>query len=159
LTKLGHIVGTVDYIAPEQAGDPRAADIRADIYSLGCSLFYLLTGEPPFPGDDATENITARMMGEPPSIRSRRPEGSPALEKVVGKMMARNAAARYQTPGEVAKALEPHTERQAIRSKPTPTLERPEFAFLEPAVTSLRRRKVTAPIWITLAVVVSGILV
>ena len=115
LTQLGKVVGTVDYIAPEQAQNPRTADIRADIYSLGCSLFYLLTAKPPFPGEDAVEKISSRVLGDAPSVRQIRPEVSPALERVLGKMMARDPGDRYQTPGEVAKALEPHTrdERQA----------------------------------------------
>jgi serine/threonine-protein kinase len=64
LTQLGKLVGTVDYIAPEQAQDARTAGIRADIYSLGCSLFYLLTGKPPFSGSDAVQRISARVLGE-----------------------------------------------------------------------------------------------
>jgi eukaryotic-like serine/threonine-protein kinase len=109
LTQLGWVVGTVDYIAPEQAGDARGADIRADIYGLGCSLFYLLTGDPPFPGDDVVEKIRARVQRDAPSVRRGRPEVSPALEQVLARMMARGPADRFQTPGEVAKALEPHT--------------------------------------------------
>jgi serine/threonine protein kinase/formylglycine-generating enzyme required for sulfatase activity len=106
LTQLGKIVGTVDYIAPEQAENAQTADIRADIYGLGCSLFYLLTGNPPFTGKDAVERIGARLLGGPPSVRRSRPEVSRDLENVVAQMMARRPADRYQTPGEVAKALE-----------------------------------------------------
>jgi serine/threonine-protein kinase len=113
LTQLGKLVGTVDYIAPEQAQDARTADIRADIYSLGCSLFYLLTGKPPFSGSDAVQRISARVLGEAPLLRQVRPEVSPALERVVARMMARQPADRYQTPGEVARALEPHTARES----------------------------------------------
>src|SRR5258708_5622980 len=109
LTQLGKVVGTVDYVAPEQAQNARTADIRADIYSLGCTLFYLLTGTAPFRGNDAVERISARVLGDAPAVCKTRPEVSPALESVLGKMMARNPAERYQTPGEVAKALEPHT--------------------------------------------------
>jgi serine/threonine protein kinase len=109
LTQLGKVVGTVDYIAPEQAQDPRKADIRADIYSLGCSLFYLLTAKPPFPGEDAVEKIGARVLGDAPPVRQSRPEVSAALEQVLVKMMARDPAERFQTPGEVAKELEPYT--------------------------------------------------
>jgi serine/threonine protein kinase/N-acetylneuraminic acid mutarotase len=126
LTQLGRIVGTVDYIAPEQAENARTADIRADIYSLGCTLFYLLTGKPPFSGADAVERITARVLGDVPSVRDARPEVSPALERVLAKMMARNPAERYQTPGEVAKALAPHTrDEKQVRPPPAP---RPEPA-------------------------------
>lgn len=110
LTQLvGNIVGTVDYIAPEQADNARTADIRADIYSLGCSLFYLLTGQPPFHYDDDVEKISARMMGDAPPVRESRPDVPHALEQVLAKMLARNRDSRYQTPGELAKALERFT--------------------------------------------------
>jgi formylglycine-generating enzyme required for sulfatase activity/tRNA A-37 threonylcarbamoyl transferase component Bud32 len=108
LTQMGKVVGTVDYIAPEQAQDPRRADIRADIYSLGCTLFYLLTGKPPFPGKDVVEKIGARVLGDAPSVRQSRPEVPPALEQVLAKMMARDPANRFQTPGEVVRALVRH---------------------------------------------------
>jgi serine/threonine protein kinase len=107
LTQLGRIVGTVDYIAPEQAHNAQTADIRADVYSLGCTLFYLLTGKPPFLGTDAVARIGARVIGSAPSVRSLRPEVPSALDKVLARMMARQPAARYQTPGEVAEALQP----------------------------------------------------
>jgi serine/threonine-protein kinase len=125
LTQLGKIVGTVDYMAPEQAQNPRTADIRADIYSLGCTLFYLLTGEAPFRGDDAAEKIAARVLGDAPSVREARPEVPPALERVLARMMARDPAERYQTPGEVAKALEPHTRDDKQVRAAAPAADRP----------------------------------
>jgi serine/threonine protein kinase len=126
LTQFGKIVGTADYIAPEQAVNSRTADIRADIYSLGCSLYYLLTAEQPFPGDDPVEKVRARMLGDAPSVRKVRPEISPALEQILARMMARNPAERYQTPGEVAKALGAHTAKgRQGRSDPALVLDRP----------------------------------
>jgi serine/threonine protein kinase len=127
LTQLGNVVGTVDYMAPEQAQAPRTADIRADVYSLGCSLFYLLTGKPPFPGEEAVEKISARVLGDAPSVRQSRLEVSPALELVLAKMMARDPAERFQTPGEVRRALEAHAvdDGQVISSdKPPPRRKR-----------------------------------
>jgi formylglycine-generating enzyme required for sulfatase activity/tRNA A-37 threonylcarbamoyl transferase component Bud32 len=106
LTQFGKVLGTVDYIAPEQAENARQADIRSDIYSLGCSLFYLLTGQPPFPGETAIEKLSARLLGKPDSIRALRPEVPEGLAQVLGKMLARDPAQRYQTPAEVAGALE-----------------------------------------------------
>jgi serine/threonine-protein kinase len=124
LTQLGNIVGTVDYIAPEQAQNPRTADIRADIYSLGCSLFYLLTGNPPFSGDDAVEKIAARVDGDVPPVRKSRPEVSPILERILVKMTARNPANRYQTPGEVAKTLQLYiVKNKQARIRPTTVTE------------------------------------
>jgi serine/threonine protein kinase len=122
LTQLCKIVGTVDYIAPEQAQDARTADIRADIYSLGCSLFYFLTGEPPFSGKDAVERISARVLGDAQSVRQRRPEVSLALERVLAKMMARNPLDRYQTPGEVAIALRPRTPGKRRERSSAPSI-------------------------------------
>src|SRR5262249_56661896 len=102
--ELGKVVGTVDFIAPEQAANARTADIRADIYSLGCSLFYLLTGKAPFVGSSVVEKIGARALGEAPSVRKCRPEVSPALERVLAKMMAPDPARGYEKPGEGASA-------------------------------------------------------
>jgi formylglycine-generating enzyme required for sulfatase activity/tRNA A-37 threonylcarbamoyl transferase component Bud32 len=138
LTQLGKIVGTVDYIAPEQAMDARTADVRADIYSLGCSLFYVLTGKPPFAGQSAADKIIARVQGEAPSARAIRPAVSPALEAVLARMMARKPADRYHTPGEVVKALEPHTgkERPAVSiqnaATPAPAARSVEFQTAAP---------------------------
>jgi serine/threonine protein kinase len=94
LTQLGKIVGTVDYISPEQAENPRAADSRSDIPSLGCCLFYLLTGKPPFEGDDLVARIAARVMNEAPALQAVRPEAPLALQKIVAKMLARDSAQR-----------------------------------------------------------------
>src|SRR5439155_13275001 len=68
----GMLVGTADYIAPEQARDPRLVDIRADIYSLGCTFYYLLTGQPPFPGSSLMQKILQHQQTEPAPIRSLR---------------------------------------------------------------------------------------
>src|SRR5262249_50706954 len=121
LTTLGNIVGTVDYIAPEQAENARTADTRSDIYSLGCTLFYVLTGQPPFPGEGLVEKMTARLLPVPPSPRALRPEVPPALETVLAKMMAREPAQRYQTPAEVAAALAPFTgkRKSAVQGPPS----------------------------------------
>lgn len=105
LTEVGKLLGTVDYIAPEQAHDARSVDIRADLYSLGCTLFYLLTARPPFLGDNIVEKLGPRLTGEAPWVRAVRPEVSPALEEVMRKLMARRPEDRYQTPVELAQAL------------------------------------------------------
>jgi serine/threonine protein kinase len=114
LTQLGHIVGTVDYIAPEQAENARVADVRADVYGLGCTLYFLLTGKPPFAGENLVEKVTARMGDEPPSVRAARPEVPAALDRVMAKMMARDPARRYQTPAEVVDALTPFARPEGI---------------------------------------------
>jgi serine/threonine-protein kinase len=135
LTQLGRIVGTVDYIAPEQAENAQTADIRADIYSLGCSLFYLLTGKPPFTGPDALARIAARLS-ETPSVRKIRPEVPVELERVVAKMMARRPAERFQTPAEVALVLGPFAQTGrtgAAKATPLAPVARPDAIVASPA--------------------------
>ncbi|HEX5273224.1 MAG TPA: serine/threonine-protein kinase, partial [Gemmataceae bacterium] len=107
LTHTGAVMGTPDYIAPEQATDAHLVDIRADLYSLGCTLYYLLTGEPPFPGGTAMEKLFKHRYVAPRPVEVRRPELPPAVAAVVAKLMAKRPEARYQTPGELAEALAP----------------------------------------------------
>jgi len=105
LTSTGQVMGTPDYIAPEQARSTKSADIRSDIYSLGCTLFRCLTGQLPFEGESVVEKLMARAMGDAPRLRQYLPEAPAPLEAVVSRMLARDPAARYQTPTEVAAAL------------------------------------------------------
>jgi tRNA A-37 threonylcarbamoyl transferase component Bud32 len=114
LTQVGKLLGTIDYIAPEQAQDARGADIRADIYSLGCSLFYLLAARAPFQGKDIVEKLGPRLTGEPPWVRTLRAEAPPGLENVVRKMMARRPEERYQTPIEAAQALQAYADAPIV---------------------------------------------
>ncbi|MCI0380469.1 MAG: serine/threonine protein kinase [Gemmataceae bacterium] len=116
LTQFGAVLGTIDYIAPEQAENAQKADIRADIYGLGCTLFYLLSGKPPFPGSSIVEKVSARMVGDVPSIRIARPDVPPGLDAILKRMMSRNLAERYQTPAEVAADLEPFCKKDSIVS-------------------------------------------
>ena len=102
LTGAGMVVGTPDYIAPEQIADPHAADARADIYGLGCTLYHLLAGRPPMPAGSVTEKLAAqrtRPMDPIPGLPA-------ALAAVLAKMTAKDPAARYQTADEVVAALE-----------------------------------------------------
>lgn len=104
------LMGTADYIAPEQAQNADSANIRADIYSLGCSLFHVLTGQPPFPGNSLAKKLMQHQQAPPPSLRQLRPEIPAELELIVQKMMAKNPADRYQTPAGIALALVPFME-------------------------------------------------
>jgi|GEM_PF-1695552 len=106
LTETGQIMGSVDYMAPEQAENCRTADIRADIFALGCTLYRLLTGEMAFAGETVMEKLMARIKPAP-LIRARRADIPPVLEEVIAKMLALKPADRYQTPAEVARALGP----------------------------------------------------
>jgi serine/threonine protein kinase len=101
------LMGTADYLAPEQALDFHKADIRADIYSLGCTFYYLLTGQPPFPGQTMAEKLVKHQQAEPPPVENFRPDVPGELAKVIRKMLAKRPEDRPQTPAEVAAALAP----------------------------------------------------
>jgi hypothetical protein len=109
LTPAGSLMGTLDYMAPEQARDARHADIRADIYSLGCTLYQLLTGQVPFPGGDAGSKAARLVKDAPVPLSQLRPDLPKELAALVGRMMARRPEDRYQTPADVAAALAPFT--------------------------------------------------
>ncbi|HEY3787226.1 MAG TPA: serine/threonine-protein kinase, partial [Urbifossiella sp.] len=130
LTRDGIFLGTPDYVAPEQAEDARSSDIRADIYSLGSSLFYLLTGEIPFPGASVVQKLRKQLTEPPPSPRARRDAVSPALDALVRRMMARNPAERPQTPAELLVLLD-----QVVRGGSVPPVETPGTALAMPLST------------------------
>jgi serine/threonine protein kinase len=94
----GSLIGTADYIAPEQSHDPTLVDIRADIYSLGCTLFYLLTGQPPFQGLTLMQKLMQHREDEPPSLREIRPDVPDELDAFVRKMLAKWPGDRPQIP-------------------------------------------------------------
>jgi serine/threonine protein kinase len=107
LTAEGQMLGTPDYIAPEQSLDAQKADIRADIYSLGCTLYFLLSGSPPFRGSSLYEILQAHHSIEAKPLNLMRPEVPWELAAVVAKMMAKSPDRRYLIPGDVAVALKP----------------------------------------------------
>ncbi|MBX7074366.1 MAG: protein kinase [Pirellulales bacterium] len=107
LTRLGQTIGTPDYIAPEAAQSFKTADIRADIFSLGCALFKLLTGRLPYSGDNTMEKLMARSSHDAPLLRSLRADAPAELEALVAKMLARDPATRFQTPADLVAALTP----------------------------------------------------
>jgi serine/threonine-protein kinase len=102
-TQKGVIVGTADYMAPEQAeGRP---DIRSDMYSLGCTLYFLLTGRPPFPGGTLLEKCLRHQTNEPEPLEHIRPAVSANVRNVVRQLMAKNPVDRFQTPNEAVVVL------------------------------------------------------
>ena len=108
LTREGQMLGTPHYVAPEQSLNAAKADIRADIYSLGCTLYYLLTGHPPFKDKESLfEILTAHHAATAPLVSAVRPDVPAELAAIVAKMMAKDAAQRYQQPSEVAQVLAP----------------------------------------------------
>jgi membrane fusion protein, multidrug efflux system len=124
VTAEGMVLGSADYIAPEQIEDPHAADIRADIYSLGCTLYFLLAGRPPFPDRSLIQKLIAHRETTPRPIGEIRADVPPDLAHVVERMMAKEPAMRFQTPDEVARALAPFIE---VSAAPT-GLDAPAFA-------------------------------
>jgi len=100
-----NVLGTADYLAPEQALDSHGVDARADVYSLGCSLYYLLTGHPPFPEGTLPQRLMMHQKQQPQSIYEDRPDAPDDLVWICMKMMAKKRQARYQSAAETARAL------------------------------------------------------
>jgi serine/threonine-protein kinase len=105
IARAGTALGTVDYMAPEQAKDSTAADVRSDIYSLGCTWYELLAGRPPFPDGDLAEKIQQHAEIEPPDVRQFNPPTTVAMVKTLQRMMAKDPTCRYQTPAELLQDL------------------------------------------------------
>ena len=100
------LMGTVDYLAPEQTTEPRRADHRSDIYSLGCTLCFLLTGQPVFQGRTVIQKVLAHQEGTVPSLPQIRHDIPEVLDAVFQKMVAKNPEDRFQSMGEVVQALQ-----------------------------------------------------
>ncbi|HUE13740.1 MAG TPA: family 16 glycoside hydrolase, partial [Planctomycetaceae bacterium] len=135
LTQEGQMLGTPDYIAPEQTLDAQKADIRADIYSLGCTLYHLLTGSPPFSGNSLYEVLQAHHSVDARPLNLVRPEVPAELAAVVAKMMAKEPSRRYQSPADVALALKPFLKPGGLMSR-QPDLE-PGVSLARPSATPI----------------------
>src|SRR6185369_2783030 len=105
VTLTGTIIGTLGYMAPEQAGTERAVDARADVFSLGCVLFECLTGTPAFEADHPMALLTKLVFAEPPRLSDVLPSAPAALDALLGRMLAKDPAERPQHGGAVAEAL------------------------------------------------------
>ena len=128
LTKPGMVVGSIDYIAPEQAYDSAAIDHRADIYALGATLFWCLTGKPPFaPQGNVFQDLSIRQTPTPPQVRSLRPEVPAEFSDVVSRMMALRPQDRYPSAQSVIQALlpflQPTSSPHLARFTPASVLE------------------------------------
>jgi serine/threonine protein kinase len=113
LTGATDALGTADYLAPEQASNSHAADIRADVYSLGATLYFLLAGRPPFPEGTPAQKVLWHQTKRPQPIRDLRPDVPAGLAAVLDRMMPKDPVDRYATPLDVAVALKPWTGGEA----------------------------------------------
>ncbi|MFO0967715.1 MAG: protein kinase [Gemmataceae bacterium] len=117
LTGAGSVMGTPDYIAPEQIKDTRTADIRSDIYALGCTLYQLLTGQVLFPEGKVSEKLKRHVEEKPRALRQLRPDAPAGLAYILDRMLAKDPTQRYQTPAEVAAALAPFARADEPRRR------------------------------------------
>jgi serine/threonine-protein kinase len=118
LTREGMAIGTADFMAPEQSENAHAVDIRADVYSLGCTLYFALSGRPPFPGGSVVDKMLRHRYDTPPALTSFQAGISPRLLEAVSRMLAKEPADRIQTPAQVAQVL---SEPQILVSRETST--------------------------------------
>jgi serine/threonine-protein kinase len=123
LTRGNTVMGTPDFLSPEQARSLHKTDIRSDLYSLGCTFFYLLTGQVLFPGGSSLDKLIRHSTEAPPSLAQLRPDTPPEVVAIVERLLAKHPRDRYQTPAELAQALEPFAE-----SGPTPWAPLPQTA-------------------------------
>jgi serine/threonine-protein kinase len=114
VTREGATVGTFDYVAPEQARHSHAADIRSDIYSLGCTLYHMCTGQVPFPSPSLPEKLFAHQAVEPTPVDQLVPGLPQGLAEVIDRMMRKTPDDRYATPMQVVEALEPYTNEPSV---------------------------------------------
>jgi serine/threonine protein kinase len=123
------VLGTADYVAPEQVANSHAVDTRADVYALGATFYFLLAGHPPFPTGTASQKLLWHRTTEPPPIRAIRPDVPEGLGAVVARMMAKDPKARYQTPAQLISDLD------AWLIGPVPLPRPEEMPVLSPAAT------------------------
>ena len=115
LTLAGTTLGTFDYISPEQAKDPRNVDVRSDIYSLGCTLYHMLTGEPPYPEGTITQKLLDHQGKQPPDPAKANPRVPAELSVIVRRMMASDPRKRYATPEQLIRELMKLAGRLGLR--------------------------------------------
>jgi eukaryotic-like serine/threonine-protein kinase len=134
-----NVLGTADYVAPEQALNSHEVDTRCDIYSLGATFYFMLTGQPPFPGGKVAQKLIWHQVRQPTPVRQIRPEIPETMQAVLQRMMAKDLKERYQTLREVLDGLAPLApERLAPPSEE-------EMPRLSPAVAMPATPSVTVP--------------
>lgn len=126
-TKHGSLMGTPDYLAPEQAIDSHSVDIRADLYSVGCTLYYLLTGKPPYGEYPLMRKLMMHQNEDARSVREIQPGVPAELDAVTRRLMAKRKEDRFQTPAELSDALkpvlaQPFSSRASTANSPIPLI-------------------------------------
>ncbi|MFM7108222.1 MAG: serine/threonine-protein kinase [Planctomycetaceae bacterium] len=148
LTASGVTLGTFDYIAPEQARDAREADVRSDLYSLGCTIFFMLAGRPPFAEGTLVQKLLQHQQSRPPALDELRPDVPPRFAAIVARLMEKDPAARHQRPAELVADLLAFAEDEGIR----PVGAAPASAALAALVAEPVRRPAVAPWLVPLAI-------
>jgi len=118
LTRDGTVVGTPDYMSPEQAKNSKTVDGRADLYSLGCTLYYLLKGQPPFAEGNPIEKLLKHQVDPAPNLRKTRPDVPEGVAAIVDRLLQKKPADRYQSAAEVAVALLPYSTAEGVTFAP-----------------------------------------
>ena len=158
LTVSGMTLGTFDYISPEQARDPRAADVRSDLYSLGCTLFFMLAGRPPFAEGTMVQKLLQHQQDSPPSITALRPDVPERLAAILARLMEKDPRDRYQRPAVLVADLVACGEENGIelasasRAMPAVAAERPQPRRVLPWLTPvLGLLLIVAALWLKAA--------
>jgi tRNA A-37 threonylcarbamoyl transferase component Bud32 len=133
VTRDGTTVGTIDYMAPEQAFDSASADVRSDIYSLGCTLYHMLAGRPPFAEGGLGERLFKHCQVDPPDVRDLNPAVSEAAWAVLRRMLAKQPEDRFQTPAELLEALRQLRGDEPAPAAPPPSLDEILLTERQPA--------------------------
>jgi serine/threonine protein kinase len=118
LTRANIFIGTPDYVAPEQAQTPHAADIRSDLYSLGCTFYFLLSGRPPFPGPTTLDKLIHHCHSEAVALEAIRPDMPPGIAAIVRRLMAKSPTARHSSPSSLLRDLTPYLAAEAFAVPP-----------------------------------------
>jgi serine/threonine-protein kinase len=141
MTKDNMVMGTPDYLSPEQSRSLRKTDIRSDLYSLGCTFYFLLTGSVPYPGGSQLDKLIRHSTEKPRPISEFRADVPAAVSAIVEKLMARHPEQRYQTPAELAEALRPFAVSGPTPWAPPRAAQGVEADTLATPTDSLRRRE------------------
>ncbi len=122
LTASGMTLGTFDYISPEQGRDPRDADVRSDLYSLGCTFYYMLAGQPPYPDGTVLQKLLSHTSDPPPDPRMLRADCPDGIADIVLRLLQKNPDDRFQSPLELMAALSRVAEQEDLALATAPNL-------------------------------------